>query len=70
MYFIKTADLDKLFEIITSEPCTVKTFYSMVFGFRTRFIDDGYLKIGVERNALLLFIFIKYQSLLHRYTLL
>lgn len=41
MYFIKTADLDKLFEIITSEPCTVKSFYSMVFGFRTRFIGDG-----------------------------
>lgn len=41
MYFIKTADLDKLFEIIVSEPCTVKTFYTMVFGFRTRFIGDG-----------------------------
>lgn len=41
MYFIKTADLDKLFEIITSEPCTVKSFYTMVFGFRTRFIGDG-----------------------------
>lgn len=40
MYFIKTADLDKLFELITSEPCTVKSFYTMVFGFRTRFIGD------------------------------
>lgn len=37
MYFIKTADLDKLFELITSEPCTVKSFYTMIFGFRTRF---------------------------------
>ena len=41
MYFIKTADLDKLFELITSEPCTVKSFYTMIFGFRTKFVGKN-----------------------------
>lgn len=36
MYFIKTKDLDELFEMITSEPFGNKTLFKDVFGFRTK----------------------------------
>ena len=37
IYFIKTEDIDQLFEMIVSEPFGNKTFLKDVFGFRTRF---------------------------------
>lgn len=41
IYFIKTEDIDKVFEMIVSEPFGNKTFFKDVFGFRTRFIGDA-----------------------------
>lgn len=41
IYFIKTEDIDKVFEMIVSEPFGNKTFLKDVFGFRTRFVGKG-----------------------------
>ena len=41
IYFIKTKDIDQLFEMIVSEPFGNKTFLKDVFGFRTRFVGKG-----------------------------